>query len=124
MSLIIPINTLVLNYLPGNTEIEVGNKIMNKDLNNDNITDLIVGDRTGIHISFGNGDGTFKRSTLYSIGSPVYGFSIDNFVKDLKIAWQWRSDNFGKLPDHNWEVTPLMVGGVLYFTAGTRRAAG
>ena len=44
-------------------------------------------------------------------------------VKNLQIAWQWHSDNFGKLPDHNWEVTPLMVGGILYFTAGTRRDA-
>ena len=26
-------------------------------------------------------------------------------------------------PNINWEVTPLMAGGVLYFTAGTRRDA-
>ena len=44
-------------------------------------------------------------------------------VKDLKIAWRWKAENFGRAPDFNWEVTPLMVGGVLYFTAGTRRDA-
>ena len=37
------------------------------------------------------------------------------------MVWQWKSQNFGKRPDFNWEVTPLMVGGVLYFTVGTRR---
>ena len=54
--------------------------------------------------------------------SPLDQINAGN-VKKLQIAWQWRADNFGKLPDHNWEVTPLMVEGVLYFTAGTRRDA-
>ncbi len=54
--------------------------------------------------------------------SPLDQINASN-VKKLQIAWQWRADNFGKLPDHNWEVTPLMVEGVLYFTAGTRRDA-
>jgi quinoprotein glucose dehydrogenase len=44
-------------------------------------------------------------------------------VKQLQIAWRWKSENFGPRPDFNWEVTPLMVGGVLYFTAGARRDA-
>jgi quinoprotein glucose dehydrogenase len=44
-------------------------------------------------------------------------------VKELKIVWEWKAQNFGKRPDFNWEVTPLMAGGVLYFTAGTRRDA-
>jgi quinoprotein glucose dehydrogenase len=44
-------------------------------------------------------------------------------VKQLKIVWEWKGQNFGKRPDFNWEVTPLMAGGVLYFTAGTRRDA-
>ena len=43
-------------------------------------------------------------------------------VKDLKIAWEWKAQNYGPRPEFNWEVTPLMVDGVLYFTAGTRRA--
>ena len=44
-------------------------------------------------------------------------------VKELKVVWEWKAQNFGRRPDFNWEVTPLMVGGVLYFTAGTRRDA-
>jgi len=64
---------------------------------------------------YGGDSGTTKYSSLDQINASN--------VKNLQIAWQWRSDNFGKLPDHNWEVTPLMVGGVLYFTAGTRRDA-
>jgi quinoprotein glucose dehydrogenase len=43
-------------------------------------------------------------------------------VKDLKIAWRWKANNFGPTTDANMEATPLMVGGVLYTTAGTRRA--
>jgi len=56
-------------------------------------------------------------STKYS---PLDQINAGN-VKDLKIVWRWKAQNFGKRPDINWEVTPLEVGGVLYFTAGTRR---
>lgn len=41
----------------------------------------------------------------------------------LEVAWRFRSDNLGPNPEFNLQTTPLMVGGVLYFTAGTRRAA-
>ena len=41
--------------------------------------------------------------------------------EELEVAWRWTAENFGRPPEFNWEVTPLMVGGVLYFTAGTRR---
>ncbi len=64
---------------------------------------------------YGGDSGTTKYSPLDQINASN--------VKNLEIKWQWRAENFGKLPDHNWEVTPLMVGGVLYFTAGTRRDA-
>jgi outer membrane protein assembly factor BamB len=43
-------------------------------------------------------------------------------VKNLKIAWVWRGDNFGSQPEYKSETTPLMVDGVLYFTAGDRRS--
>ena len=62
---------------------------------------------------YGGDPGTTKYSALDQINAAN--------VKELKIVWQWKSQNFGKRPDFNWEVTPLMVGGVLYFTAGTRR---
>jgi quinoprotein glucose dehydrogenase len=42
-------------------------------------------------------------------------------VKSLKIAWTWKSDNFGRAELKN-ETTPVMANGVLYFTAGDRRA--
>ena len=62
---------------------------------------------------YGGDAGTTKYSPLDQINAAN--------VKDLKIVWQWKAQNFGKRPDFNWEVTPLMVGGSLYFTAGTRR---
>lgn len=42
-------------------------------------------------------------------------------VKDLKIAWRWKSDNFGPSPEFYFKVTPLMAKGVLYTTAGLSR---
>src|SRR5882672_203207 len=42
-------------------------------------------------------------------------------VKNLRLVWRWKSENFGPRPDDDWKVTPLMVGGVLYFTAGSAR---
>ena len=52
--------------------------------------------------------------------SPLDQINARN-VKELEIVWRWKADNFGPTPDYNWEVTPLMIGGVLYFTAGSRR---
>jgi quinoprotein glucose dehydrogenase len=43
-------------------------------------------------------------------------------VQTLRIAWHWKMDNFGASPEFNSRVTPLMVDGVLYTTAGYRRA--
>jgi quinoprotein glucose dehydrogenase len=52
--------------------------------------------------------------------SPLDQIDAKN-AKELAIVWRWKAENFGPRPDYNWEVTPLMVGGVLYFTAGSRR---
>ncbi len=41
----------------------------------------------------------------------------------LEIAWRWESRNLGPRPDFNLRATPIMVGGVLYATAGSRRSA-
>src|SRR6266404_2695438 len=57
-------------------------------------------------------------STKYS---PLDQINRDN-VKNLKIAWRWKTDNFGPKPEYIYEATPLMVHGVLYTTAGQRRA--
>ncbi len=56
-------------------------------------------------------------STKYS---PLDQINASN-VKQLEIVWRWKSENFGPRPDYNWEVTPLMIGDVLYITAGSRR---
>jgi quinoprotein glucose dehydrogenase len=61
------------------------------------------------------GDG---GSTRYS---PLDQITAQNVAR-LQIAWTWRADNFGRAPEYKNEVTPIMVGGTLYFTAGERRA--
>ncbi len=43
-------------------------------------------------------------------------------VSRLQLAWSWRFDNFSHPPEYRSETTPIMVDGVLYFTAGFRRA--
>jgi quinoprotein glucose dehydrogenase len=42
-------------------------------------------------------------------------------VKDLRVAWRWYAGNFGPNPEMKSETTPLMIGGVLYATAGVTR---
>src|ERR1700690_4585311 len=64
---------------------------------------------------YGGDAGTTKYSPLNQINASN--------VKQLQIAWRWKAENFGPRPDYNWEVTPLMVGGIFYFTAGSRRDA-
>lgn len=46
----------------------------------------------------------------------------ENNFKELEIAWRFKTDALGAGPEFNLQTTPLMVGGVLYTTAGTRRA--
>jgi quinoprotein glucose dehydrogenase len=52
--------------------------------------------------------------------SPLDQINASN-VKDLKIAWRWYAGNFGPTPEMKSETTPLMIGGVLYATAGATR---
>ena len=58
------------------------------------------------------------RSTRYS---PLAQINKDNFSK-LEVAWRFKTDALGPRPEFNLQSTPLMVGGVLYSTGGTRRA--
>jgi quinoprotein glucose dehydrogenase len=57
-------------------------------------------------------------STRYS---PLDQIDASN-VADLRIAWRWSAANFGPAPEFYYRVTPLMIDGVLYVTAGSRRA--
>jgi quinoprotein glucose dehydrogenase len=71
------------------------------------------GARDGQWHLYGGDSGSTRYSPLDEIN--------EKNVKDLQIVWRWKAQNFGRKPDFNWEVTPLMVNGVLYLTAGTRR---
>jgi quinoprotein glucose dehydrogenase len=52
---------------------------------------------------------------------PFDQINRDNF-KDLEVAWRFKTDALGAVPEFNFQSTPLMVKGVIYTTAGTRRA--
>jgi quinoprotein glucose dehydrogenase len=54
--------------------------------------------------------------------SPLDQVNADNFNK-LEIAWRFKTDSLGNRPEYKLEATPLMVNGVVYATAGSRRAA-
>jgi quinoprotein glucose dehydrogenase len=54
--------------------------------------------------------------------SPLDQINASNFSK-LEIAWRFKTDNLGNRPEYKFEGTPLMVKGILYATAGSRRAA-
>ena len=54
--------------------------------------------------------------------SPLDQIDASNF-NDLEVAWSFNTDAFGPRPEPILQVTPLMVDGVLYATAGLRRAA-
>src|SRR4030095_7055746 len=40
----------------------------------------------------------------------------------LEVSWRFKTDALGPRPEFKLEATPLMVKGVVYSTAGTRRA--
>ena len=52
--------------------------------------------------------------------SPLSQIDASNFNK-LEVAWRFKTDAFGPRPEYKLEGTPLMVKGVIYTTAGTRR---
>jgi quinoprotein glucose dehydrogenase len=53
--------------------------------------------------------------------APLDQINAGNFGK-LEVAWRFKTENLGPRPEYNFESTPLMARGVLYSTAGTRRA--
>lgn len=52
---------------------------------------------------------------------PLDQINAANF-NDLEVAWRIKTDIFGNRPEYKLEGTPLMVNGVLYATAGSRRS--
>jgi quinoprotein glucose dehydrogenase len=62
--------------------------------------------------------GADLASTRYA---PLDQINATNFG-NLQIAWRFRTDSLGPRTETNLEATPLMVGGVIYTVAGTRRS--
>jgi quinoprotein glucose dehydrogenase len=58
------------------------------------------------------------RGTKYS---PLDQIDARNF-NQLEVAWRFKTDSLGTRPEYKLEGTPLMVGGILYATGGTRRS--
>ena len=52
--------------------------------------------------------------------SPANQITAAN-VKDLRVAWRWSARNFGPRPAPQMQVSPLIVNGVMYTTAGINR---
>jgi len=53
--------------------------------------------------------------------SPLDQINAENFSK-LEVAWRFKTDSLGPRPEYQFEATPLMVHGVIFTTAGSRRA--
>src|SRR5437660_628939 len=53
--------------------------------------------------------------------SPLDQINASNFNR-LEVAWRFKTDSLGTRPEFKLEGTPLVVRGVVYATAGTRRS--
>ena len=62
--------------------------------------------------------GADQGNTHYS---PLVQIGAANFNK-LEVAWRFKTDALGPRPEYQFESTPLMVGGMVYSTGGSRRA--
>ena len=85
---------------------------------------------TSVASLFAQSSATFYKDTEWSSYTadthgtrykPFDQINAGNF-KNLEIAWRFKTDNIGNRPEFKLEGTPLMVGGVVYTTAGSRRA--
>jgi hypothetical protein len=55
--------------------------------------------------------------------SPASQITAAN-VRDLRVAWRWSARNFGARPATQMQISPLIVDGVMYTTAGVNRDRG
>src|SRR5437667_10270817 len=53
--------------------------------------------------------------------SQLDQIDANNFNK-LEVAWRFKTDNLGARPENKLEGTPILVGGMVYTTAVTRRS--
>ncbi|HYR90340.1 MAG TPA: PQQ-binding-like beta-propeller repeat protein [Terriglobia bacterium] len=85
------------------------------------IASLFLAMRTTAQQGARNGEwrvyGGDEASTRYS---PLDQINRDN-IKNMRVAWVWKSDSLMPNPQSGSETTPIMVNGVLYFTMDQRR---
>ena len=65
---------------------------------------------------------TYNADLAGSRYRPLDQIDASNFNK-LEVVWRFKTDNIGNRPEYKLEGTPLMVNGIVYATAGSRRAA-
>jgi len=81
----------------------------------------VTGQSTGMP-STKNGEWPMYTADLRgSKYSPLDQIDAGNFNK-LEVAWRFKTDNLGPRPENKLEGTPIMVNGMIYTTAGTRRS--
>jgi len=73
-----------------------------------------TGAKDGEWRSYGGDLGSTRYSALDQINAGNFN--------QLEIAWRFKTDNLGPRREFQLEATPLVARGVLYSTAGTRRA--
>jgi len=85
---------------------------------------LVAAAVTSMSAQYGTKNGEWRAyagepgSTKYS---PLDQINKDN-AKNLRIAWRFKTDNYGIRPDYNMQSTPVMVNGVMYAQVGMRRS--
>jgi quinoprotein glucose dehydrogenase len=72
------------------------------------------GARGGEWTTYGADLGNTRYAALDQINALNFG--------SLELAWRFRTESLGPRPEYQLESTPLMVHGIVYSTAGTRRA--
>jgi quinoprotein glucose dehydrogenase len=78
--------------------------------------------RAGAQSGAANGEWrTYGGDLGHTRYSPLDQIDASNF-RTLEIAWRFKTDALGPRPEYQFESTPLMANGVLYSTAGSRRA--
>ena len=73
-----------------------------------------AGTRNGEWPSYAGDTGSTRYAPLDQINAANFG--------KLEVAWRFKTDALAPRPEFKLEATPLMVKGVIYSTAGTRRA--
>ena len=79
---------------------------------------------TSVFAQYGAPDGqwpTYGGDLGHTRYSALDQIDAGNF-SGLEVAWRFKTDNLGPAPEYRFQATPLMVDGIIYTTAGSRRA--